>query len=120
MSADGKVRVVVKSRRVPIRTVDVSEPIFSASGAYLGTTRNSLTLYDSSLDDNHRKAIEEGRKLACNLGLGLEVVDASTSGLFRRIRSSLRLSGSSLPSLVVSPFSPACEGSALQDLGSAP
>lgn len=105
MSPDGKVQVVVRSRRVPVRTVEVSAPVFSPTGVFVGTRRNRLVLYGSALDDTHRRAIEEGQKLSCNLGLDLEVVDASKSSLLRRILSSLGLGGSKLPTLMVAPLS---------------
>ena len=119
MSSDGKVQVVVRSRRVPVRTVDFSVPVFSASGIFMGTRSNRLVLYGSALDDTHRRAIEEGQKLSCNLGLDLEVVDTSKSGLFRRILSSFSLGGSELPALKVAPLSYEGEECVPQALGPA-
>jgi hypothetical protein len=91
MSPDAKVQVVVKSRRVPIRTVRVSEPLFSTSGVYMGTRTNTRVIYDSTLDTNHRQAIEAGQRLSCYLGLNFEVIDSAKSGLGTRILSSLGL-----------------------------
>lgn len=115
MSPEGKVQVVVKSRRIPLRTVEVSEPIFSPSGVFMGTRSNRVILYGSVLDEGHRRAIEEGQRLSCDLGLELEVVDASKKGLFGRVRSSLGLGGAGGPTLVVSPLSTECEGPVSQD-----
>lgn len=117
MSPDGKVKVVVRSRRVPVRTVDVRVPVFSTSGVFMGTRSNRLVLYGSALDDNHKRAIEEGQKLSCSLGLDLEVVDASKSGLFRRMLSLLGLGGSELPALTVAPLSSEGEECVPQALG---
>ncbi len=103
MSPDGKVRVVVKSRRVPSRTFDFSEPVYSPIGMRMGTKSNRLVVYDYVLDEEHRRAIEEGHKLACDLGLDLEVVDRTRSGLFRRVLSSFGRGRSGEPSIEVRP-----------------
>ena len=103
--SSGKVRVVVKSRRVPVRTVNVAVPTFSSSGVYMGTKSSNVVLYDSALDAEHARAVKEGRRLSCDLGLDLEVVDESRHGLLRRALSVLGLSGSGRPSFVVSPSS---------------
>jgi len=89
MKSDGKIRVIVRSRKVPSRTFDFSEPIYSPFGIPMGTRSNRLVVYDYVLDEEHRRAVEEGRRLACNLGLELEVIDRSKSGLFGRMFSSL-------------------------------
>ena len=85
MIAGGKVQVVVKSQRIPIGTADFSTPIFSISGVSMGTWKRRIVLYESTLNDEHRRAIDEGRKLSCSLGLKLEVVDTSRLNILRRI-----------------------------------
>jgi len=67
LSSSGKVRVVVRSRQVPVRTVDFTEPVYSASGVLLWTKKNTRVLYDSVLDEEHKRAIEEGHKLSHKL-----------------------------------------------------
>jgi hypothetical protein len=89
MRSDGKIRVIVRSRKVPSRTFDFSEPVYSPLGALVGTRSSRLVVYDYTLDEQHRRAVEEGQRIACNLGLELEVVDRSRSGLFARVLSSL-------------------------------
>ena len=110
MSSSGKVRVVVRSRQVPVRTVDFTEPVYSASGVLLWTKKNTRVLYDTVLDEEHKRAIEEGHKLSHKLGLELEVVDASKGGIFRRLLSSLGI-GRPGPTLEVSPLANEREGS---------
>jgi hypothetical protein len=109
LSSSGKVRVVVRSREVPIRTVDFNEPVYSTSGALLWTRKSTLVLYDSVLDEEHKRAIEEGHKLSHKLGLELEVIDASKGGVIRKALSSLGI-GRPGPTLEVSPQADECEG----------
>ncbi|GEM_PF-4506336 len=89
MRSYGKIRVIVRSRKVPSRTFDFSEPLYSPLGIPMGTKSSRLVVYDYVLDEQHRKAVEEGQRLACNLGLELEVIDRSKSGLLGRVLSSL-------------------------------
>ena len=110
MSGAGKVKVVVRSRRVPVRTVEFSSRLNYIQGATSpgngvvpGFQTRRAVIYESVLDDEHRRAIEEGDRLACNLGLELEVIDQSRFGLFRRVLSSLGRDGSGNVGVVVSP-----------------
>jgi len=96
MKPEGKVRVFVRSRKIPARIVDVRTPVFSPSGIYVGIARDRHIVYETVLDEEHRKAIDEGRRLSCNLGLELEVVDRAKSGPFRRALSLLVGEGSPL------------------------
>ena len=102
MSSEGKVKVVVHSRRVPLRTVDYIQPVFSPSGVYMGTRNNRLVVYGTSLDQDQKRAIQEGKRLSCKLDFDLEVVDRARSGFLSRISSFGRLS-SPRPTVVVSP-----------------
>jgi len=102
MTSRGKVQVVVASRRVPTRTVSISQPIYTMSGIRIGFQKDLRVVYGSELDREHRRAIEEGRSLANRLGLELEVVDRSKAGVFGRIRSSLGGGLPRGPTLVVS------------------
>jgi len=110
MSSDGKIRVVVRSRKVPSRTVEISEPVYSTSGIPMWTRRNRLIVYDYVLDEEHNKAIQEGRRLACSLGLDLEVVDATRRGILGRVRSSLGRGHGRRPTLEITPSSKGRQG----------
>jgi hypothetical protein len=103
MNPEGKVQVVVRSRRVPIGTVLRTEPVYSLSGLLVGYRPIRSVLFGTSLDEDHRRTIEEAQKLAHSLGMGLEVVDESKSGLLSRFRSALGRGVFRYPSVVVSP-----------------
>jgi len=117
MTSAGKVRVVVRSRKIPTSIIDLSEPIYSTSGILMGTRKNTVVLYDYVLDDDHRRAIQEGQRLSCNLGLELEVVDVSKGGIFRRVLSSFGFRGSRGPTLEVAPLPTKYEGSMPVNIG---
>ena len=87
MKSEGKLRVVIRSRKVPIGTMFHTEPVYSTSGVLVGSKPSRLVLYGRILDAGHRRAIQEAEKLASNLGLGLEVVDEARSGLLSRFFS---------------------------------
>jgi hypothetical protein len=99
----GKVRVVVRSRRVPSRVFKFYETMYSPWGIRTGTKTNRRILYDYVLDEDHQKTIEEAHKLACSLGLPLEIVDSGRQGFFGRLLSSLGRGGVGNPTVVVSP-----------------
>lgn len=119
MISEGKVRVVVRSRKVPIGTIDFREPIYSGStaGLLVGARRNRLVLYGSVLDEQHRRAIEEGDRISRSLGLQLEIVDASKQGILRRLLSSLGRATPHGPTLVVAPFHSVGDSSVPETLG---
>jgi hypothetical protein len=111
LSGSGKVKVVVRSRRVPVRTVEFathpilpvgtySTPIGNMSNS--GLRRERIVVYESVLDEDQRRAVDEGQRLACNLGLEMEVIDESKLGIFRRMWTSLGRNGSWKPEVVVS------------------
>lgn len=102
MISRGKVQVVVASRRAPTRTVSISQPIYTMSGIRIGSRNDLRVVYGSELDQEHERAIEEGRKLANRLGLELEVIDESKSGLLGRMFSSIGRGRPGHPSVVVS------------------
>ena len=104
MKPEGKVQVVVRSRRVPVGVVCRAEPVYSTSGVLLGSRPSSLVLFGTTLDEEYRRAIDEGQKLSRNLGLDLEIVDSAKNGFLGRILSSLGLSGPGRPIVVVAPF----------------
>jgi hypothetical protein len=102
MSAGGRVRVVVRSRRVPAGTVQVQQKMYSPYGISVTTTSRQV-LYDYVLDEDHQRAIEEARRLAGNLCLDLEVVDSGRQGFLGRLASSLGRRATGNPTVVVSP-----------------
>jgi len=103
MSSSGKVRVMVRTRKVPVGTAIVTKPMFTASGVFLGSSTSRVVLFDSRLDESQRTAIKEGRRLSRRLGLDLEVVDASKSNPFRRLLSLVRRGDSPEPDFLVAP-----------------
>lgn len=103
MKSDGKVKVVVKSRRVPAGTVDVSGSVFSPSGFLLGTRKDRMIRYDYVLDGEHQVAIEHAQKISDDLGLNLEIIDAGRHGVITRLFSSIGLRRGGRPTIVVSP-----------------
>ncbi len=105
MSPEGKVRVLVRSKRVPARTVTINRPIVSASGLIVGMQKTMGVVYDTSYDDQHRRAIQAAKKLSCNLDLELEIVDRSRSNPLMRLISALARRQPDSPSLTVEPLS---------------
>ncbi|HUK79583.1 MAG TPA: hypothetical protein VLU91_02840 [Nitrososphaerales archaeon] len=110
MSSGGRVKVVVKSRRVPIRSLEVSHPVFTPSGMLVGATKKRVVVYGFALDEGYRRAIEEGNRLSSSLGLELEVVDTSKSGLLRRVLSHIQRRSLALPTFMVTPLETATDG----------
>ena len=103
MSSGGKVRVVVRSHLVPVGTKVVTIPVFTSSGVRVSSRTERIVQYESRLDKTYERAIKEGKRLSCNLGLELEVIDSSLQGPVHRIRSSFGLANSKGPMIVVSP-----------------
>ena len=103
MSSDGRVRVVVRSRRVPVDVVEFHQSLYSPSGIPMGIRTHRQVLYAYVLGEDHQRTIEEAAKLARSLCLGLEVIDSGKNGFFRRLLLSLGRSGANTPSIVVSP-----------------
>ena len=87
MTGQGKVQVVVKSRKVPTGTFIRNEPIFTTSGVLLGYQPRRLVLYETSLDEGQKRTVEGARRLAGSLGLELEVLDESVVGILGRLLS---------------------------------
>jgi len=103
MSEDGKVRVVVRSRKVPADVFEFHRTLYSPSGIPMGTKTSRQVLYRYVLDEDHQRTIEEASKLARSLCLDLEVVDSGRQNLLGRLLSSLGRKGASNPVVVVSP-----------------
>ena len=107
MSSEGKVRVVVRSRKVPEGVVVFNQTLYSPSGIPMGTRVTRNVMYRYVLDEDHQRTIEEASKLASRLCLDLEVVDSGKQGLLARLLSSLGRRGGSNTTVVVSPPSAA-------------
>ena len=103
MSSDGKVRVWVKSRRVPSRVVQIRQTTYLLSGIPMATRTDHRLLYDYILDEDYQRAIEEARKVAGSLSLDLEVIDSGKKGFFGRLLSFLGRGGVGSPTIEVSP-----------------
>jgi hypothetical protein len=103
MTGAGKVQVVVRSRRVPARVVDLSLPRASYAGIPVIAEKRRTIVYEDRLDQEHLRAIDDGRKLAGELGLALEVIDESRSSFFGRVLTSLGRRSSYSPKLVILP-----------------
>lgn len=111
--SDGRVKVVVRSKKVPMRVIELANRPVMRVGAvaapagvptHPGPHGKRAVVFEYVLDDGHKRAIEEGRRLARTLGLELEVVDSAKKGPFGKAISLLG-SRSGGPSIVVSPSS---------------
>jgi hypothetical protein len=103
MNPDDKIQVVVRTCQVPVGTIMVAVPTYTTSGVFLGLRTNRAVLFDTMLDDSHQKAIKEGHRLSCKLGLEFEVVDASKLGILKRALLSAQRRTSPGPALLVAP-----------------
>ena len=109
--SEGKVQVVVRSRKIPVETIELNLTRMSSPGALVAKERNRAILYRDALDEENQRAIQEGRRLADEMGLRLEVVDESRSSFFRRALSSLGRGSPSSPKLVITPvYAPVLAG----------
>ena len=103
MSSNGRVQVVVRTRKVPVGVTLLSTPNYTMSGVSMGTTTRRAVLYGTRLDESQIEAIREGRRLSRRLGLDLEVVDVSRFGPFRKLLSLVGWGASSAPAFLVAP-----------------
>ena len=83
----GPVRLIVRSRRVPVAVTEIELPYTTSYG--VAKTKKRLIVYDYVLDEGERRILEEVRQVAENSGLPLEVVDLGRAGPFSRIVSRL-------------------------------
>ena len=103
MSSTGKVRVVVRSRKVPVGMTTFERPIFTSHGIFGKELRQAI-VYKSIFDPRDEQALQDGRKLSSDYGLELEVVDLGKSSPIKRIALSL-LRNSSPITIVQAPGS---------------
>jgi hypothetical protein len=108
MSAQGRVRVTVRARRIPVGTATLQLPVYRYQGAVKASRvceAREVVLYDTVYDEAQLRAIDQGKRLSQDLGLKLEVVDLSKVSPFRRLWSALTGAGSAKLSLEFSSFS---------------
>jgi len=80
----GPVRLIVKSRRVPVALTEIEFPQTTSYGV-VSTMKKRSVVYDYVLDEGERRIVEEVRQAAENSGLTLEVVDLGRAGTLSRI-----------------------------------
>lgn len=85
--------MVVHSREVPVKTIQVRTPSAGPGGSIL-TTVSTAIVYERVLDDKQKAILEGARSLSAATGLDLEVVDAGKMGALSRVFSSLAGRGS--------------------------
>ena len=100
----------------PTGVVQLRQTIYSISGIPMATSIDHRVRYDYVLDKDHQRAIEEARKLAGSLCLGLEIIDSGKQGLFGRLWSSFSRGGAGNPTIEVSPPSMAMATNSSPDL----
>ena len=98
MSTAGKVRVVGRSKRVPVETAVFGRRVVTAHGVF-GAVPRHVILYNSRFDRRDEEAIQEGRRLSSDLGLDLEVVDLSRTSRFKRL--ALAFLGDGSPTTII-------------------
>ena len=89
MTPKGEVRLVLSSRRVPVRTVSVPTPVNTQTGLYFAPVSERRVVYDLVYDASQLEAMEEAKRLSEQLGLRLKVIDQSRISPFRRVLSRL-------------------------------
>lgn len=89
-ATNGKLRLVLRSRKVPVRIEDYqtnsapSDSLRAWNGQLFGTRRR-VVVYDYVYDERQAQALKEVRELATKTGLVLEVTDLSRRSALRRI-----------------------------------
>jgi hypothetical protein len=111
---EGKIQVIVRSRMAPSATILVKRPLITPAGVWIGNDVNRRIIFQPALDANHQRAVDEGRRLAAEMGLKLEVVDEAKSNFLRRAIRSLGGGFSTSPKLVITPSSASIGGTAVQ------
>jgi hypothetical protein len=80
----GKLRVFVRSRKVPVGLTEFSMPTVTGSWI-LSQSPVRAVVYANVLDDAQESLVSEAQRLACSSGLDLEVVDLGKMGVLQRI-----------------------------------
>lgn len=101
MSRTDKVRVVVRSHKVPARIFEYGRPVGVSPGFYFPSASEQRVAYDSIFDAPQLKAIDEAKRLAADLGLPLEIFDEAKANPFRRALTRLVSASREQPSLTL-------------------
>jgi hypothetical protein len=98
----GPIRVVVRSRRVPVALTEFGLPSYATHYGLAYSVKKRSIAYEYVLDEEETRIVEEVRQAAERSGLAVEVVDLGRAGplsrLFRRLLE--RLAGG--PKLLLS------------------
>jgi len=89
-ATNGKLRLVLRSKRVLVRTENyessgVTSNSLTAWNGQVFSTRRRVMVYDYVYDERQKQALEGVRELATKMGLVLEVTDLSRRSALRRI-----------------------------------
>ena len=84
-TSNGKLQLVVRSKKVLARTERFDVPVMMQDGRVSFINRGTLKVYDYLFDATQEKALREARDLACRSGMTLEVTDLTRQSPFRRI-----------------------------------
>jgi hypothetical protein len=116
--SEGKVRVVVRSKKVPAAVVPVVAREISFTGTWYPGRLGRSVVYGSRLDEEHQRAIEDGRRMADQLGLKLEIVDLSRVNALRRALAAIGSRFDQSPRLMVTQsYAPAPVGACAERPG---
>lgn len=110
---EGKIQVVVRSRVVPSTTVLVTKPQITPAGVWFGKDVTRKLVFQPTLDDEHQRVVDEGRRLAKEMDLELEIIDEAKANPLRRVFRFLGRGPSSPPKLVITPAACSFGGAAL-------
>ena len=84
MGNNGKLQMVVRSKKTLARKVGYDVSLRGSDGLYY-VTRRTVKVYHYEYDEEQKRDIDEARELAERSGLELEVSDLTRQGLMKRI-----------------------------------
>ena len=97
-----EIRVVVESKKVPSRIVQVK---YSSHAGSLGllpvSVTRSVIIYDYELDEEQSKVLDEARKLSDSSGACLKIVDLARVSGIRRVVRRIIGGGSQVPLVTI-------------------
>jgi hypothetical protein len=103
-TTNGKLQLVVRSKRVLARTERFDVPVMMQDGRVRFISKGTLNVYDYVFDETQENVLREARDLACRSGMVLEVTDLTRQSPLRRIARLLLARDSPLwsaPNLIV-------------------
>jgi hypothetical protein len=90
-TSNGKLQIVVRSKKVLVRVERFDVPVMTQDGRVSFINRGTLKVYDYVFDEAQARVLRETRELANKSGLVLKVTDLTRQSLLRRmVRSALR------------------------------